>query len=628
VSESKPVLHGVSLMNDEDVHLLKEGRHCRLFDKLGAHPMEAAGQPGVLFAALFPAAEAVSVVGDFNDWDPAAHPLLPRADGSGVWEGFVPDLGRGAAYQYHVVSREGSFTARKADPFARMAGEPPGSASVVWTREHVFSDQEWMDSRTRRQGPRDPLAALEVHLGSWQRVPEEDNRCLTYDELAWRLGNYLEETGFTHVEFLPVMEHPADASWGFEITSFFAPTRRHGDPDGFLRLVDALHGRGRGVILDWVCSRFSTAAFGLGLLDGTACFEARAMADSLDEFEVSAASFGLDKPFVRSFLLSSAVFWLDVCHADGLRLDGLDLMLERADGDLDQGAVEFLQLLNETVRRECPGAVMIAEAAGTGPAAGVRATRGGLGFDMRFDRGFAYDVLAYLATDPLHRKNQHDRLTFNLTYAFNENCLLPLSHDDCLEAPLAGRMFGDEWQKLANLRLLYGFQYGRPGKKLLFMGQEFGQWSPWSPRQSLDWHLLQNPAHQGVKRWVEDLNRFYRDCEALHYLDFEPEGFFWIDCMDVEQSVISFARRGHKDELVLAVVNATPVPRRNYRVGAPVGGNWREVLNSDAKIYGGSGWGNMGGLPARPVPAHGREHSLSLTLPPLGVVFLAPEYGG
>ncbi|HVC34327.1 MAG TPA: 1,4-alpha-glucan branching protein GlgB [Chloroflexota bacterium] len=631
--------HDASLLTDDDLYLLNEGTHTHLYDRLGAHSLTVDGVAGTVFAVWAPNAARVSVVGDFNDWNAETHALRARGQ-SGVWEGFLPGVGPGARYKYHLESRHHGYQVDKADPLAFAAEEPPRTASVVSDLDHTWGDAVWLAERRRQNALDAPIAIYEVHLGSWMRVPEEGNRPLTYRELGPRLAAYLQEMGFTHVEFLPVMEHPFYGSWGYQTTGYFAPTSRYGSPRDFMSLIDCLHQNGIGVILDWVPSHFPSDEHGLGYFDGTHLYE---HADPRQGFHPDWKSFifNYGRNEVRSFLLSSALFWLKTYHVDALRVDAVASMLyldySRRDGEWipngfggreNLNAIAFLRRLNEDVYQDLPDVQTIAEESTAWPMVSRPTYVGGLGFGLKWDMGWMHDTLTYLCQDPIHRKYHHDQLTFRALYAFWENFVLSLSHDEVVhgKGSLLGKLPGDVWQKFANLRLLLGYLYAQPGKKLLFMGGEFGQWREWDHEQGLDWHLLAHPPHAGVQRWVKDLNRLYRSEPALHDLDFSPAGFEWIDCNDTEQSVLSFLRKGKSpDENILAVGNFTPIPRPNYRLGVPRGGFWREVANSDAREYGGSGWGNLGGVEADQTPMHGRPSSLRLNLPPLGIVFLKSE---
>lgn len=631
------VTQEVSLLTDQDIYLFKEGNHFRLYEKMGAHVVTAGGVEGTYFAVWAPNARSVAVIGDFNGWNSTSHPLNARWDGSGIWEGFIPGLGQGVIYKYHIVSKFKRYRVDKGDPFALCWETPPKTASMVWDLRYEWKDQGWMKERHRPNALGSPLSVYEVHLGSWRRVPGEPPRFLTYREMAPSLAEYVKSNGFTHVEFLPVMEHPFYGSWGYQTVGYFAPTSRYGPPEDFMYLIDCLHQNDIGVILDWVPSHFPADEHGPAYFDGTHLYE---HADLRQGFHPDWSSyiFNYGRNEVRAFLISNALFWLDRYHADALRIDAVASMLyldysrkqgewipNRYGGRENIEAVSFLKRLNEVVYGEFPDAQTIAEESTAWPMVTRPLYLGGLGFGMKWNMGWMHDTLAYLSRDPIHRKFHHDQLTFSVWYAFSENFLLALSHDEVVhgKGSLIGKMPGDDWQKFANLRLLFGYMFTHPGKKLLFMGGEFGQWREWAHEESLDWHLLEYGPHQGLQQWVRDLNRFYREEPALYELDFERNGFEWIDFRDWENSLISFIRRGRSTKgLLLVVCNFTPVPRHSYRVGVPVDGFWREALNSDAKEYGGSGQGNFGGLEADPIPFHGRPYSLSLTLPPLSIICL------
>ena len=628
-----------TVLTDDDLHLFNEGTHYRLHEKLGAHPMRVDGVAGTYFAVWAPNADGVSVMGDFNDWSKSKEPLRIRGD-SGIWEGFVAGVEKGARYKYHLRSRYEGYVVDKADPFAVHQETPPQTGSIVWDLNYAWGDGEWMKEQGRRNALTAPMSIYEVHIGSWQRVPEEDNRPLTYREIAPRLADYVREMGFTHVQFLPVMEHPFFGSWGYQTTGYFAPTSRYGTPQDFMYLVDLLHQNGIGVILDWVPSHFPGDEHGLVYFDGTHLYE---HADPRKGFhpDWNSCIFNYGRNEVKSFLLSSALYWIERYHADGLRVDAVASMLyldySRKEGEWipnahggreNLEAIDFLRRFNQDVFGAHPQVQTIAEESTAWPMVSRPTYVGGLGFGLKWDMGFMHDTLDYLSFEPVYRKFHHDRLTFRMLYAFSENFVLALSHDEVVrgKGSLLGKMPGDDWQKFANLRLLFAYMYGQAGKKHLFMGGEIGQWNEWYHEASLDWHLLSLPLNDGLRLFVADLNRFYRTEAALHERDFEPGGFEWIDCTDSENSVVSFLRRAKSsDALILVACNFTPVPRHNYRVGAPRGGFWREVLNSDAETYGGSGQGNQGGLEAAPVGAHGRHHSLNLVLPPLSVVFFKSE---
>ncbi|MBX9811276.1 MAG: 1,4-alpha-glucan branching protein GlgB [Burkholderiales bacterium] len=632
-----PVPSGqTSLLTDLDVFLFKEGNHSRLYEKLGAHVVRSGGADGVHFAVWAPNAERVSVIGEFNRWNAGAHVLQPRQDGSGIWEGFVPGVVHGCRYKYHVESRFHGYRVDKGDPFAFFWEAPPATASRVWDLSYEWEDGEWMWRRHAANVLDAPLSIYEVHLGSWRRVPEAGNRPLTYREMAEPLAQYVSDMGFTHVELLPITEHPFYGSWGYQTTGYFAPTARYGTPQDFMCLVDTLHRHGIGVILDWVPSHFPNDEHGLAYFDGSNLFE---HTDPRQGFhpEWNSYIFNYGRHEVRAFLISSALFWLKHYHIDGIRVDAVASMLyldyARQPGEWvpnpfggreNLDAIAFLKALNEAVYRDHPDVQMIAEESTAWPMVSRPTYIGGLGFGMKWNMGWMHDTLKYFSSDPVCRKHHHGQLTFSIWYAFSENFVLPLSHDEAVhgKGALIGKMPGDAWQQFANLRLLYGYMWAHPGKKLLFMGGEFGQRREWQHEESLEWHVIEYPGHRGVQRWISDLNRLYRNEPALHELDFAAEGFEWIDCDDWRTSVVSFVRKARRGgDLILAVCNFTLIPRENYAVGVPRAGYWREVLNSDAEIYGGSGMGNFGGVEAAPVGAHGRDHSLSVTLPPLAVVF-------
>jgi 1,4-alpha-glucan branching enzyme len=617
------------LMTDDDLYLFNEGSHLRLYDKLGAHP----GPDGTAFAVWAPNAERVSVIGDFNHWDPAASPLSPKG-ASGIWEGFLPEARAGTVYKYRVVGRGGLYRADKADPLATFAEVPPRTGSVVWDLGHEWADGEWMRDRWRRNAGSAPWSIYEMHTGSWMRVPEEGNRSLSYRELAPRLADHVEREGFTHVELLPIMEHPFYGSWGYQTTGYFAPTSRYGTPQDFMFLVEHLHQRGIGVILDWVPNHFPTDAHGLAYFDGTHLYEHE---DPRRGFHPDWTSyiFNYGRHEVRSFLLSSALSWFDRYHIDGLRVDAVASMLyldySRKPGEWipnafggreNLEAIEFLRRLNTEVYAAYPDVQTIAEESTSWPMVSRPTYVGGLGFGMKWDMGWMHDTLEYFRREPVHRRYHHENLTFRGLYQFTENFVLPLSHDEVVygKRSLLGRMPGDQWQRFANLRLLFGWMYGQPGKKLLFMGGELGQEREWDHDGSLDWHLAGEPLREGLLRWLKDLNRLYREEPALHQLDFSPDGFEWVDANDSDQSIASFVRSAG-DRHTLVACNFTPVPRPDYRVGVPRGGRWTEVLNGDAGTYGGSGWGNYGGVDAVAEPWHGRPWSTTLALPPLAAVF-------
>ncbi|MBI3328521.1 MAG: 1,4-alpha-glucan branching protein GlgB, partial [Nitrospinae bacterium] len=602
----------MTLLTDDDLYLFNEGTHLRLYEKLGAHPLTIDGMEGTYFAVWAPDAVRVGVMGDFNGWDKARHPLCSRGQ-SGIWEGFVPGVGKGAPYKYYIVSRHNGYRVDKADPFAVYHEVPPKTASIVWDLAYTWGDREWMANRSSHNALDAPIAIYEVHLGSWRRVPEEGGRPLSYRQLAPKLAEYVRQMGFTHVEFLPVMEHPFYGSWGYQITGYFAPTSRFGTPQDFMHLIDCLHQYGIGVILDWVPSHFPTDEHGPGFFDGTHLYEHADPRKGLHP-DWNSFIFNYGRTEVRSFLLSNALFWLQTYHADGLRVDAVASMLyldyARREGEWipneyggkeNLEAIALLRRLNEAVYRDYPDVQTIAEESTAWPMVSRPTYVGGLGFGLKWDMGWMHDMLAYMARDPIFRKYHHNQLTFRMLYAFSENFALPLSHDEVVhgKGSLLSKMPGDDWRKFANLRLLFGYMYAQAGKKLLFMGGEFGQWREWAHEESLDWHLLEYPPHKGLKRWVEDLNRLYRSEPTLHELDCDPAGFEWIDCNDSDHSALSFIRKGRSaPNIVLIACNFTPMPRYNYRVGIPRGGIWQEALNSDANEYGGSGHGNQGWLEA------------------------------
>jgi 1,4-alpha-glucan branching enzyme len=633
------VRYDVRLLTDQDIYLFNEGTHYKLYDHLGAHETTADGARGTAFAVWAPNAERVTVMGDFNGWNNGSHNLRPRAS-SGIWQGFVPGVGHGDAYKYHVYSRYNGYRVDKADPYAFASEVPSRTASRVWNLDYEWTDSEWMANRSRQNGLSAPISIYEVHLGSWMRVPEEGNRALTYREIALKLAGHVKKLGFTHVELMPVMEHPFYGSWGYQVTGYFAPSARYGTPQDLMYLIDVLHHFGIGVFLDWVPAHFPGDQHGLAYFDGTHLYE---HADPRRGYHPDWDSyiFNYGRNEVRSFLLSNALFWLDKYHADGLRVDAVASMLyldySRKEGEWipneyggreNLPAITLLQQMNQVVYEQHPDVQTIAEESTAWPMVSRPTYLGGLGFGLKWDMGWMHDTLAYMSRDTLYRRYHHNQLTFRMLYAFTENFVLPLSHDEVVhgKGSLLGKMPGDDWQKFANLRLLYGYMYGQPGKKLLFMGGEFAQWNEWYHESSLDWHLLKSAPHAGMQRWVEDLNRFYTGELAMHELDLNAAGFGWVVANDPDQSVLIFLRRGKTTgTTVLVACNFTPVPRENYRVGVPWGGFWKEVLNSDAADYGGSGMGNDGGVWAAPDASHGRPHSLNLTLPPLAAVFLRSE---
>ncbi len=629
-SQSSPDVQG---LGEQDLHLFREGTHTQLYRQFGA-TLTATGARFVLWA---PNARAVSVIGDFNGWQRDAHPAQARSDGSGIWALEIEGPKAGQAYKFAICTHQGEWL-EKADPFARHAELPPATASVLWPHDgHAWQDEAWMRNRAARNALDAPMSVYELHLGSWRR--DANGQMLGYRSAAAPLADYMLRMGFTHVELMPIMEHPFYGSWGYQSTGYFAPSSRYGTPQDFAYLVDTLHQAGIGVILDWVPSHFPTDAHALARFDGTHLYE---HADPRQGFhpEWKSAIFNLGRNEVRAFLLSSALYWLKEFHIDGLRVDAVASMLyldyARKDGEWipnvhggreNLEAVSFLRQLNESVYREHPDVQVIAEESTAWPLVSRPTYLGGLGFGMKWNMGWMHDTLKYLHEDPVHRRWHHHQLTFSLIYAFTENFMLPLSHDEVVygKGSLINKMPGDAWQQRAGLRLLLGHMWGHPGKKLLFMGGEFGQRREWNHDEALDWSMLDDAGHVGVQRWVEDLNRLYRSEPALHTLDFDSAGFEWVEGNDAEHSVLSYLRKGADGSLVLVVANFTPVPRLNYLVGVPQAGFWRERLNSDAKDYAGSGVGNQGGAHTVPVAAQGRFQSLNLNLPPLGILMFTPD---
>jgi 1,4-alpha-glucan branching enzyme len=626
------------VLTEFDLHLFGEGTLHRAYEKLGAHHRDVDGQRGVHFAVWAPNAEEVSVIGDFNGWNARSHPM--RSLGvSGVWETFVPNVGDGERYKYEIRSRVDGSRLQKTDPYGIFFESDASGAAIVWNLDrYTWRDAEWLEQRPHQNAWFDrPMSVYEVHLGSWKRVAERGSGPLTYRELAQQLVPYVKEMGYTHIELLPVLEHPFAGSWGYQVIGFFAPTSRFGPPEDFKAFIDECHVNGIGVILDWVPGHFPKDAHGLARFDGTALYEHEDPRQG-EHREWGTLIFNYGRHEVRAFLLSSALFWLEEYHIDGLRVDAVASMLyldySRNEGEWlpnvyggreNLEAMEFLRQLNVQTHAQSPGSITVAEESTAWPGVTRPVHLGGLGFTYKWNMGWMHDMLVYVSKDPVHRRWAHNDLTFSLLYAFTENFILPFSHDEVVHGKRAmlDKMPGDIWQKCATLRALYGYMFGHPGKKLMFMGSEFAQWREWHHDESLDWHLLQYADHRAMQQWVRDLNRTLAEQPALHQVDFDHTGFEWIDCSDFESSVVSFIRRAHdRSDFVVVAVNFTPVPRHGYVIGVPEPGRYVELLNSDAEIYGGSNLGNGGALHSEPVPAHGRPHRLSLVLPPLGCLMM------
>ena len=626
------------VLTDFDIYLFGEGKHTRIYDKLGAHLMTIGGVEGTHFAVWAPNARRASVVSDSNFWDGRRHPM--RKLGLGVWEIFIPGIGAGEKYKFELLSEHGEVLL-KSDPFGFAFELPPLNASIVVRPDYQWRDAGWMEARQRQESWfAGPMAVYEVHLGSWARVPEQEDRYLSYAELGARLIPYVKEMGYTHIELLPVMEHPFSGSWGYQVIGFFAPTSRFGAPAEFKAFIDACHESGIGVILDWVPGHFPKDAHGLARFDGTALYE-HADPRQGEHREWGTLIFNYGRNEVRNFLLANALYWLNEFHVDGLRVDAVASMLyldysreegewvpNRFGGRENIEAIEFIRELNTLTHAEQPGSITVAEESTAWPSVSRPTYVGGLGFTYKWNMGWMNDILEYIQADPVHRRWSHQHLTFSLIYAFSENFVLPFSHDEVVhgKGAMFGKIPGDDWQKAATLRALYGFMYAHPGKKLMFMGCEFGQTREWNYDHSLDWHLLDRPLHAGLKKFVQDLNRVYASEPALHEVDFEPAGFQWIDCNDSDNSVVSFIRRARDgSDFVAAIVNFTPVPRDGYRVGVPRAGEYLELVNSDSNVYGGSNLGNEGVACTEPIASHGHAHSLRLNLPPLGLLILKPR---
>ncbi|NEV61256.1 1,4-alpha-glucan branching protein GlgB [Thiorhodococcus minor] len=625
------------LLSDFDLHLFGEGRHWHAYRVLGSHYREIDGISGIQFAVWAPNAERVSVVGDFNAWDGRMHPMRVRG-GSGVWELFIPGLQPGGYYKYEIRDRA-THIHIKIDPYAQAFQERPQTAGILAASSAFrWSDEDWMEARKDVSWQHRPMSVYEVHLGSWRR--DEDGNFLNYRILAKEIASYAQDLGFTHIELLPVTEHPLDASWGYQCTGYFAPTARFGTPDDFRFFVDYMHRQGIGVLLDWVPAHFPKDAYALARFDGTALYE-HADPRMGEHKDWGTLIFNFGRNEVKNFLLSSALYWLEELHIDGLRVDAVASMLyldysrnagewipNKYGGNENLEAVDFIRELNMVTHEQHPGTLMVAEESTSWPAVSRPTYLGGLGFSMKWNMGWMHDTLSYMQKDPIYRHFHHDLLTFGLLYAFTENFVLPFSHDEVVHGKksMLDKMPGDAWQKFASLRLLYTFMFSYPGKKLLFQGCEFGQGREWNFAASLDWELLERPQHQGLQQLVSDLNRLYKTLPALHEVDFEPSGFEWIDCHDSSQSVLSYVRKSKSGkEIVAAVFNFTPVPRGNYRIGVPAPGFYREAVNSDAELYGGSNVGNQGGIESEPVSWMGRPHSLMVALPPLAGLILVHE---
>ena len=621
-----------------DQHLVGEGRHEELWTRLGAHVREMDGVRGTAFAVWAPSGRAVSVVGDFNFWDGRVHPMRTLG-ASGIWELFLPGIEAGAHYKYEILAPDGEIRL-KADPIAFATEVPPKTASVVHDSTHAWADEKWLAERAKSDPLEGPISIYEVHLGSWRLNPMEGNRSLTYLELADELSAYALDMGFTHIELLPVMAHPFSGSWGYQVTGYFAPTPRYGSPDDFKAFVDRLHQNGLGVILDWVPAHFPRDDFALARFDGTALYEHDDPRRGAHP-DWGTLVFNYGRHEVRNFLVANALYWLREYHADGIRVDAVASMLyldysreegqwvpNQYGGNEDLDAVQFLKELNEVVHGREPGAISAAEESTAWPGVSRPTYLGGLGFGFKWNMGWMHDTLAYFQQDPVYRRWHHHELTFSLVYAFTENFILPLSHDEVVhgKGSLLSKMPGDKWQKMANLRSLYAFMWAHPGKKLLFMGCEFAQETEWSEERSLDWHLLEDPQHRGMQSLVRDLNHAYKAEPALWELDFDHTGFWWIEANDADSNVFAFARKSADDERVIVfVANLSPIPRERYRLGLPRSGRWREVVNTDSGFYGGSDVGNLGGIEAGPIAWQSQPFSAEITLPPLGTLWLVPD---
>ncbi|UCH81057.1 MAG: 1,4-alpha-glucan branching protein GlgB [Nitrospiraceae bacterium] len=629
----------ISLFSEHDIYLFKEGNHFRLYDKLGSHPAVVNGKKGYYFSVWAPNAKNVAVQGDFNGWSRDTHRLSLREDDSGIWECFIPGIQKGDIYKYHIVSKFNKYSVEKGDPFAYYWERAPKTASVVWELDYTWKDSNWMAKRRKINALDSPISIYEVHVGSWRRHHDNTKSRLTYREIAHKLVDYAKKMGFTHLELMPIMEHPFYGSWGYQCTGFFAPTSRYGTPQDLMYLIDCLHQKNIGVILDWVPSHFPSDQHGLSYFDGTYLYEHQDPKKGYHP-EWKSYIFNYGRNEVKSFLISSALYWLDKYHIDGLRVDAVASMLyldyarkqgewipNEYGGNENLEAISFLKRLNEAVYSGYPDVQTIAEESTAWPMVSRPTHLGGLGFGMKWNMGWMHDTLKYASMKPVHKKYHHDQLTFSLWYAFSENFVLPLSHDEVVhrKKSLIGKMPGDEWQKFANLRILFAYMYGHPGKKLIFMGGEIGQWKEWNHDEALEWDLLAYPAHTGIQNWLRDLNHLYKSEPALYENDFSDSGFEWINFSDYENSIISFIRKSRDSfNCIIFIINFTPVPRHDYRVAVPGGGFYEEILNSDSDRYWGGNIGNYGKVLAEPVAWDGKEFSLNLSIPPLGAVILKP----
>ncbi len=639
VEESK-VQNPSEIISDYDIYLFREGKHFTLYNKLGAHVTEQNGTRGTFFAVWAPNAKSVSVIGNFNGWLKDSNRLEARSDGSGIWQGFIPGIEKGEAYKYFIISQFNDYSVEKADPVGSYSEQPPKTASIVWEYNYNWNDSEWMKKRKEKNALDSPFSVYEVQLESWRRKPEEENRPLKYAELAEQLAAYVKEMGYTHIELMPVTEYPFSGSWGYQVTGFFAPTSRFGNPDEFMYFVDYLHQNDIGVIMDWVPSHFPGDLHGLHFFDGTYLYEHEDPRKGYHP-DWNSYIFNYGRNEIRNFLISSAHSWMERFHIDGIRVDAVASMLyldySRKEGEWipnehggreNLDAIRFMQDLNESVYTKFPDVQTIAEESTAWPMVTRPVYTGGLGFGMKWNMGWMHDTLGYFSHEPIHRSYHHNQMTFSIMYAFNENFMLSLSHDEVVhgKGSLINKMPGDNWQKFANLRTLFGFMFGHPGKKLHFMGMEIGQWNEWNHQTSLDWHLLDFDIHKGLQFFMKDLNSVYKRFPALYENDFTEDGFRWIDANDAPNSILSFMRFDKsKDNVVIIVANFTPVPRHNYRIGVPKDTKWNEILNSDAVQYGGGGMGNFGGVTTNPVPYHGEDQSINILVPPLGIVMFSME---